>query len=57
MMMGNETNDIIEELRKSVLQSYKEEPMRGSEFAPDSIVLLYYHLQKIDLKSNNKSRK
>ena len=56
-MMGNETNDIIEELRKSVLQSYNKEPMRGSEFAPDSIVLLYYHLQKIDLKSNNKSRK
>ena len=60
IMMGNETDDIIEELRKSLLQSYKKdlkEPMRGNEFAPDSIVLLYYHLQKIGLKSNNKSRK
>ena len=29
-----------------------EEPMRGSEFAPNSIDLLYYHLQKVDLKSS-----
>ena len=60
IMMGNETDDIIEELRKSLLQSYKKdlkEPMKGNKFAPDSIVLLYYHLQKIGLKSNNKSRK
>ena len=60
IMMDNETNDIIEELRKSLLQSYKKdlkEPMKGNKFAPDSIILLYYHLQKIGLKSNNKFRK
>ena len=53
IIMGNETDDIIEELRKSRLQNYKKDlkkPMRGSNFAPDSIDLLYYHLQKISLK-------
>ena len=40
IMMGNETDDIIEELRKSLLQNYKKdlkEPMTGSEFVSDSI--------------------
>ena len=53
IMMGNETDGIIEELRKSLLQNYRKdlkEPMRGSEFVRDSIDLLYYHLQKIGLK-------
>ena len=34
-MIGSETNDIIEELRDSLLQNYRkglEESMRGSEF-------------------------
>ena len=42
IMMGNETDDIIEGLRKSLLQNYKKdskEPMRGSEFVSDSIDL------------------
>ena len=46
-MMGNETDEIIEKLFESLLQNYQkdlEEPMRGSEFAFDSIALLYYHL-------------
>ena len=44
---------IIAELFKSLLLNYQkklEEPMRGSEFASDSIELLYYHLQKVGLK-------
>ena len=41
IMMGNETDEIIEGL---------EESMRGSEFIPDSVDLLYYHLQKLGLK-------
>ena len=52
-MMGNETDDIIEELRKCLLQNYKKdlkEPMRGIEFVPDSNDFLYYHLQKIGSK-------
>ena len=76
IMEGNETDEIIDELFESLLQNYQknlEEPMRGSEFVPDSIDLLYYHLQKVGLKrsgsyidspewlknkkSNNKSEK
>ena len=52
-MIGSETNDIIEELRDSLLQNYRkglEESMRGSEFVRDNIDLLYYHLQRISLK-------
>ena len=42
--MGTETDEIIEELFESLLQNYQknlEEPMRGHEFAPDSMELLY----------------
>ena len=52
-MEGDKTNEIIEKLFESLLQNYQtnlEEPMRGSEFVLDSINLLYYHLQKVDLK-------
>ena len=52
-IIGSETNDIIEELRKSLLQNYQkglEESMRESEFVRDSIDLLYYHIQKMGLK-------
>ena len=53
IMMGNETDEIIKKLFESLLQNCQknlEEPIRGSEFVPDSIDLLYYHLQKIGLK-------
>ena len=53
IMEGDETDEIIEELFESLLRNSQknlEEPMRGSEFVPDSIDLLYYHLQKIGLK-------
>ena len=53
IMMGNETDEIIEELCKSLLQKYQEgleESMRGSEFIRDSNDLLYYHLQEISLE-------
>ena len=49
IMMGSETSDIIEKLCEYLLHNYKtdlKEPMRGSEFVPGSIDLLYYHLQK-----------
>ena len=49
-MMSNETDEITEKRFDSLLQNYKKEPMRGSDFIPDSIDLLYYHLQKIGLK-------
>ena len=52
IMMGSETNEIIEELFKSLLQRYQKElekSMRGSEFIFDNVDLLYYDLHKISL--------
>ena len=49
-MMSNETDEITKKRFDSLLQNCKKEPMRGSDFIPDSIDLLYYHLQKIGLK-------
>ena len=49
IIMGSETNEIIEKLHQSLLQKYQEgleEPMRGSEFIHDSVDLLYYLFKK-----------
>ena len=51
--MGSETDEIIDELLKSLLQNCQkdlEESMRGSNFVSDSVDLMYYHLQKTYLK-------
>ena len=53
IMMGNETSDILEELRESLLQRYQnglEEKMKGSDFVRDNVDLLYHHLHKTRLK-------
>ena len=53
-----ETDEIIEELFKSLLQRYQEgleESMKGSEFIFDSVSLLHYHLQKTSLKRTGSS--
>ena len=52
-MIGNKTDEIIEKLFDSLLQNYcrnLEEPIKARKFVPDSIDLLYCHLQKVDLK-------
>ena len=52
IMMGSETDEIIEDLFKSLLQRYQErleEPMRGSEFIFDGVDALYYDLNKVSL--------
>ena len=52
IMMGSETDEIIEELFKSLLQRYQEgleKSMRGSEFIFDSVDELYYDLNKISV--------
>ena len=52
IMMGSETDYIIEELFESLLQKYQEgleEKMRGSKFVFDSVDLLHYNLHKISL--------
>ena len=49
IMIGSETNEIIEDLFESFLQKCQEgleESMRGSEFAYDSADALYYNLNK-----------
>ena len=52
IMIGSNTNEIIKDLFKSVLQKYQEgleESMRGSEFVYDSVNVLYYNLNKVSL--------
>ena len=52
IMIGNETNEIIEKLFDSLLQNYQkglEESEEGSKFVFDSVNLLYYKLHKINL--------
>ena len=52
IIMGSKTDDIINELTDSLLEDYQEgfQSMDKSEFAFDSVDLLYYHLHKISLK-------
>ena len=52
IMMGSETDEIIEELFKYLSQRYQEgleELMRGSEFIFDRVDALCYNLNKISL--------
>ena len=52
IMIGNDTNEVIEDLFKSLLQRYQEgleEKMKGSDFAFDGVNVLYYDLNKISL--------
>ena len=54
IMMGNDTDEIIDEFCESLLRKYQEgleeSKGRGSNLIFDSVNLLYYHLQKISLK-------
>ena len=53
IMIGSETDKIIEELFESFLQKYQEgveESMRGSEFVYCSVDVLYYNLNKVSLR-------
>ena len=59
IMIGSETNEIIEELFKSMLQRYQEgleEFKRGSKFIFDSVDALYYDLDKISLSRGGSYR-
>ena len=50
IMIGSETDEIIEDLFEFFSQKYQEglkESMRGSEFVYDSIDALYYSLNKV----------
>ena len=57
-MMSSQTDEIIDELFKSLLQRYQEgleESMKGSEFVRDNVDLLYYQLQKASPKRTRSS--
>ena len=52
IMIGSDTNDVINELFKSLLQRCQEglqEKMKGSEFEFDGVNLLYYGFNKTSL--------
>ena len=52
IMMGSKTDEIIEDLFKSLLQRYQEgleESMRGKELLFDGVDTLYYDINKISL--------
>ena len=52
IMIGSDTNEVIEELFKSLLQSYQEnleEKMSSSDFVFDAVNVLHYHLNKVSL--------
>ena len=52
IMIGSETDEIMEDLFESFLQKYQEgleESMRESEFVYNSVNVLYYNLNKVSL--------
>ena len=58
VMIGSETDDIIEERFKLLLQKYQEgleESIKGGEFIFDSVDLLNSNLQKISLNRKRSS--
>ena len=51
--MGSKTKDVIDKLFNTLLQRFQKSQetssQRGSKFIPDSVELLYYHFQRIDI--------
>ena len=51
--MGNDTETVIDTLFNTLLQNFQliqeTSNERGSEFIPDSVILLEYELRKIDI--------
>ena len=54
VFMGSNTEDVIDKLFNTLLQIFQHAQEtsneRGSEFIPDSVELLYYHFQRIDIR-------
>ena len=52
--MGSNTEDAIDTLFNTLLQRFQHAQEtsndKGSEFIPESVELLYYHFQKIDIR-------
>ena len=53
IFMGSDTKDVIDKPFNTLLQRFQNAQEtsneRGSEFIPDSVELLYYHFQRIDI--------
>ena len=53
IFVGSDTNDVTDRLFNTLLQIFQSaqetSSKRGSEFIPDSVELLYYHFQRIDI--------
>ena len=53
IFMGSDTEDVIDKLFNTLLQRFQRAQEtsneRGSEFIPNSIKLLFYHFQRIDI--------
>ena len=54
ILMGSHTDDVIDRLFDTTLQKFQQaieiSNERGSEFTHESVVLLYYYFQKIDIR-------
>ena len=54
MFMGSDTNNVIDKLFNTLLQRFQQAQEtsndKGSKFIPESVELLYYHSQKIDIR-------
>ena len=52
--MGSNRENVIDKLFNTLLQRFQKAQETsnddGSEFIPDSVELLYYHLQRIDIR-------
>ena len=54
IFIGSNTEDLINKLFNTLLQRFQQAQEtsneRGGEFIPDSVELLYYHFQRIDIR-------
>ena len=52
--MGNDTKDVIDRLFDTTLERFQQAIVtsnkRGSEFSHESVALMYYYFQKIDIR-------
>ena len=59
--MSSNTKDVIDKLFNTLLQRFQKSQEtsneRGSEFIPDSVELLYYPFQRIDIRTAEKASK
>ena len=54
IVMGSDTNDVIDRLFDTTLERFQQATVtsnkRGSEFTHESVALMYYYFQKIDIR-------